>query len=766
MMPRTTRNVLFATLIALAGQSLSLRQATAAPPSSPSPEKRANVAASGDFLRQYALTNRFRAGQPRSVWVAPDAQTVLFLRSSGRDFVQDLYQFDAASGKTERILTATELLGGTDEQLSAEERVRRERARQSARGIASFEVADDGIRMLVPLSGKLYLFDRETGAHQEVGAGDAYPLDPQFSPDGTHIACVRAGDLYVIDLETNRQRRLTETADDTHTNGLAEFVAQEEMGRRHGYWWSPDGRHLAYQQTDTSDVETLYISDPANPSTPPNAWRYPRPGKNNARVTFAMVSVVGGETVSVDWDREAFPYLASVTWEEHGPLTILVQNRTQTREQLLAIDSQTGSVTVLLREHDPTWINLDPEMPRWLPDGNFLWTTERRGAWQLELRDSGGELIRPLTAPGFGLHRLLSVDEDRGEAYVTASSDPLTSQIHRVSVAAEESASHARLTTDAGIHRGIFGENHDLWVHHVETEAAQSNWHVRRRDGTQVGELPSVAESPSLELRLEFVTTKTKPEFRTLLVRPRDFDPSRRYPVILHVYGGPHKQMVRRSGRAYFLDQWLADQGFVVVAVDGRGTPHRGRAWERAIHHNLVDKPLDDQVAALQDLGGRYPELDLQRVGVFGWSYGGYMAAMATIRRGDVFRAGVAGAPVTDWHDYDTHYTERYLGLPSENADGYRASSVLAHAAQLERPLLMIHGTADDNVYFLHSARLSDALLRAGRAHDFLPLVGATHMVTEPEMTAQLYHRLVSFLEHHLTKAADKNHEQKIQGTN
>ena len=227
---------------------------------------------------------------------------------------------------------------------------------------------------------------------------------------------------------------------------------------------------------------------------------------------------------------------------------------------------------------------------------------------------------------------------------------------------------------------------------------------------------------------------------------------ARKYPVIVHVYGGPTGQMVRKSSRRYLLDQWIADHGYIVVCVDGRGTPSRGRDWQRAVKHDLIGIPLDDQVAALEGLGRKWDALDLSRVGIYGWSFGGYFSAMAVMRRPDVFAAGVAGAPVVDWLDYDTHYTERYMGLPEENPSGYEAANVLTYARDLSRPLLIIHGTVDDNVYFMHSLKLADALFRAGKHYEFLPLAGFTHMVPDPLVTERLYARIMRFFEENVKK--------------
>jgi dipeptidyl-peptidase-4 len=448
-----------------------------------------------------------------------------------------------------------------------------------------------------------------------------------------------------------------------------------------------------------------------------------------------------------------------VRWEKNAPLTLLVQNRRQTEEALLAVDERGGRATPLLVEKDAAWLNLDAEMPKWLADGSaFLWSTERGGAWQLELRARNGRLVRTLTSPSFGLRGVVHLDDEARTVWVKASPDPTQLILWRVPLGAPGEAGSVRperLTGEAGLHDAVFGEGHEVFVHKFEGPEREPVETVERRDGSVIGTLRSVAETPSIDTQPEFVEVGAhgagSRRYSAVIVAPHDFDPRRSWPVIVHVYGGPLSQMVLRSRHRYLLDQWIADHGFVVVSFDGRGTPGRGRAWERAIRGNLIDIPLGDQVEALQALGHTIPSLDLTRVGIYGWSFGGFFSAMAAMRHPEVFRAGVAGAPVTDWHDYDTHYTERYLDLPELNPRGYRASSTLTWAPGLARPLLVIHGTADDNVYFMHSLKLCDALFRAGRDFEFLPLPGFTHMVPDPVVAARLYGRIVRFFERHLS---------------
>ena len=707
-------------------------------------------AAADTFLRQYAATFRFRLGRPASITITPAGDEVLFLRSGPRSFEQDLYAFDVRTGRERVLLTAQRILQGVAELLTPAERARRERQRLAARGIASYQLSEDGTRLLVPLTGRLFVIERASGVVQELETDADPALDPQLSPDGRQMACVREGDLYVTDIASGDERRLTTRESEDVSYGEAEFVAQEEMNRFHGFWWSPDSRTLAFQRTDVAKVERFHVADPGHPEQPSRSWPYPRPGKANADVKLGLMPAAGGAPAWVEWDRARYPYLAKVTWEKNSPLTILVQDRAQQEEVLLAVDSASGATTPLLVERDSVWLNLDQQMPHWLEDGSgFLWTSERDGEWRLELRARDGKRLWALTPPGLGYRSLAHVDEKHGVAWVLAGADPTERQIVRLPLNPRNGRLE-RVTRERGLHGAIFGKGHEVWVHTFEGPEGDRRQMVERRDGRSMGELRSLAETPSLAPNLEFTTADDSLRLHAVIVRPRAFDPGRRYPVLVDVYAGPNAQMVQATRWRYLLDQWFADRGFVVVSLDGRGTPGRGRAWERALRGSFIEVPLTDQVAGLQALGARYHELDLGRVGIEGWSYGGYFSALALMRQPDVYRAAVAGAPVTDWYDYDSYYTERYLGLPGADPRGYEGSSVLPEATKLAQPFLLIHGTDDDNVYFVHSLKLCDALFRAGKEFEFLPLSGFTHMVTDPVVTQRLYTRIADFMREHL----------------
>jgi dipeptidyl-peptidase-4 len=700
-----------------------------------------------DFVARFAATYGFRLGTPQEVTIAPDGD-VLFTRTEPRGFVADLFVRSAATGEVRRVLDAETLLGGGEEALSAEEKARRERMRKATRGIAGYQLSADGRRLLVPLSDRLFVVPRDGAPATALDTGDGFPYDPRLSPDGTRVAYVRDGDLWVAALAGGPPRRLTTRPGPEIEHAVAEFVAQEEMGRTRGHWWSPDGTVLAYQRSDLSRVDTLWVGDPAHPERAPTPFRYPRAGAADAEVTLGLIPATGGATTWVAWDRARWPYLCRVTWTDGAPLTLLVMNRAQTELAVLAVDAASGATGVLHTETDAAWLNLpSPALPAWLPGGaGWLWASEREGAWQLERRAADGTLAEVLVGPEAGLQEVAGLDPRSGLAWFEASTDPTQTQVWTVPA----TGGAPRAVTDApGVHAVTVGPAGGAVVASSPQAGGHRVW-VHAPDGTPVAELPSVAEPPPWQAQVQWTTAAVDGRVHhAAIIRPRAFVPGRRYPVLLHVYGGPGHRMVAATPRAFTLDQWYADAGFVVVAVDGRGTPNRGRAWERAIHRDLATIPLDDQVDALRALAAAHPELDLERVGVYGWSFGGYLSGLAALRRPDVFRAAVAGAPVTDWGLYDTFYTERYMDLPSENPEGYRATSLVQGAAALTRPLLVIHGTTDDNVHVAHSLQLAAALFAAGRRVELLP-VSATHMTPDPALALALHRRQLAFFREHL----------------
>jgi dipeptidyl-peptidase-4 len=709
-----------------------------------------------DFLRLYSETRGFMLGRPVRAKPTPDGKAVLFLRAEAKVPKLTLFEFDVATAKTRQLLTPEQVLKGAEENLSAEEKARRERMRVSVRGFTDYQLDEDGKQVLLSLSGKLYVYDRASGKVKELATGKGTLLDPKFSPDGKQIAYVLDHDIYVYDLASDKEKRVTTGGTEKKPHGLAEFVAQEEMGRFSGYWWSPDGKHIAYQETDHDGVEVWYVADPAHPDQQPSKQYYPRPGKQNAKVRLGIIPVDGGDTVWVRWNRKDWEYLAQVGWAKFG-LAICLQSRLQDRFRYAAVDPATGELGASVTIPDQRCCGVPESAPRAVADGKRLlfmlpWSDVRTSgvnsaAYHLRSMERGEEkawLFGIIT----GLEKLLAVDEKAGEVYVLAYTEP--TQMHIFRADAGTGRPLAQITREPGIHTATFSKNCSIYALTSITLDHMPRTTVHKSDGTLLGELPSVAEEPPLKPHVKIEKVGEGEGFYAAVVRPSKFDPKKRYPVLVYVYGGPKHLQVEQAENRWLLPQWFADQGFIVVATDNRGTPGRGRDWERAVYTKFGSVPLDDQVAGLQALGKKHPEMDLDRVGIYGWSFGGYMSALAVLKRPDIFKAAIAGAPVTDWEDYDTHYTERYMGLPKENAAAYKEASLLTYAAKLERPLLLVHGTADDNVYFRHSLKLSTALFREGKEFELLPLSGLTHMVPDPVVMQRMYGRFAGFFQKHL----------------
>lgn len=703
------------------------------------------------FLEASAATLGFRLGKPQPLAITRDG-SVLFRRTGPRDRRSDLYILEP-SGDSKVLVTVDALLSGANEQLSTDESARRERTRTATSGIVDVDVSDDGMRVLIGLGERVFMLDRSTGRSHELALGEGAAFDPHLSPDGKHASFVRDGDLWVTSTQTQsaqdaKPRRITQHPPQIEY-GVAEFVAQEEFDRTRGYVWSPDSRQIAFQRTDASHVSTLYVSDPSHPERKPVEFKYPRAGTNNARVDVGIVAADGGAVRWLDWDLARFPYLAQLQWSKGAPLTLTVLNREQTALRVLAAEPTGVATRELLAVEDEAWVNLSPGSPTWFEDGSgFLWLDEREPGFALELRAADGTLRKVLTPAEFGARAIIGL-EGQGDAaavIVSASTQPREQHVFRVPLAG---GAPVALSAGGGVHHAH--ADHGLVV--VQSALREGGAHVTviSPDGRR-RELPASSEQPTLNPTTQLETVEVDGRvLHTAITRPHSFDPKLRYPVLLKVYGGPHVQNVLDYRDGYQLDQWYADAGFIVVRADGRGTPNRGRSWERAILKDLATVPLADQVAALDALVQRHGELDRTRVGVFGWSFGGYLSTIAVMLRPDVFHAAVAGAPVTDWALYDTAYTERYMKMPADNVEGYRRASTLTHAAELTRPLLLMHGVTDDNVHFANSLALIDALYMAGKRVEVVAL-STTHMLTDPKLTVAREKLQVEFFRQHLAQ--------------
>jgi dipeptidyl-peptidase-4 len=683
------------------------------------------------FPRQDARTVSFSLGVPHSFAIAPDGSRIAFLRArSGTDRSTCLWLRDTASGTDRLIADPAELLSGGEEDLPAEERARRERARQAAAGVVSF-AADEAVRIVAfALSGRLFvadLTDPDGGVRELVVPGPV--IDPRPDPTGTHIGYVADGALRVIGTDGAGDGALAVPEAGNVTYGLAEFVAAEEMYRTRGFWWSPDGQRLLVARVDTTPVTRWYLSDPANPDREPVEVAYPRAGTANADVSVVLAGLDGALT-PVGWDQSDAPYLTAAHWSRGGPALLQVCSRDQRTMRVLAV-AEDGATKQVCEDTDPAWVDVVVGTPAWTRGGQLVRVVARDGAYRLMVGDD------PVTPDGLNVAGVLDVDHD--VMFTATGEDP--AQLHVYTAGPDGTV---QLTSEPGVHQAA--RHADL----VVMSSRSLDWFgpraQLRRGGEPVGEIPSLAETPVLTPEVTFFTAGEH-HVRCALLLPRGHQRgSGRLPVLCDPYGGPAGRRVVSSRNAYLTSQWFADQGFAVLIADGRGTPGHGPDWDRLIHYDEATPNVEDQVEALQAAAAAHPDLDLTRVGIRGWSHGGYLAALAVLRRPDVFHAAVAGAPVTDQSLYDTFYTERYLGHPDEHPEVYAHNSLIDDAPQLKRPLMLIHGLADDNVVVAHTLRLSSALLAAGRPHTVLPLSGVTHMARQEEVAENLVLLQVEFL--------------------
>jgi len=654
---------------------------------------------------------------------------VAFLRSAaGDDPVTSLWVFDVPTARERMVFDPRDQEAARGDDLPPEERSRRERVRETADGVVAY-AADRECRVAAfALRARLFVADLVEGGAREIQTPGPV-VDPRPDPTGRRVAYLDGGTLRLID--AGRDEPLIGEDDPNVSWGLAEFVAAEEMGRTRGYWWSPDGERIAAARVDVSNVQTWYLANPSHPEVAPAAIRYPAAGTPNADVRLAVLDL-WGRRLDVEWDRESFPYLVRVAWSEGHPLTFLVQSRDQRRTQVMTADHETGETSFVREDRSETWIEVTNGVPAWLEEGRLVWAVEDHDSDTRRLA-FGDELVTP---PGLQLDGVVRVGKD--EAVFTGSDEPTETHVWRVGP-----GGLARISEEPGVH-GAVAEADVVVLTSFTLDDDRARATVLRA-GEPVGEIASVAEAPTIRPDVRLVSLGRR-ELRGTVLLPTDAPADASFPILLDPYGGPHSLRVVKARAPFLASQWFADQGFAVLVADGRGTPGRGLSWERSVRGDLATPALDDQVEALHDAATRDPRLDLSRVAIRGWSFGGYVAALAVLRRPDVFHAAVAGAPVTDWRLYDTHYTERYLGDPATDPDAYQRSSLLEDAAKLERPLLLIHGLADDNVVVAHTLRLSRALMEAGRPHTVLPLSGVTHMTPQEVVAENLLLLQVAFL--------------------
>ena len=694
---------------------------------------------------------------PRRVAFTPDNAAITYLFSGAGTLEQQLWRYDLATGER-RAITGDAAGDDADREFTIEEQLRRERSRLRERGVTDYAFArtdgDGPFVLLVPRGGALHV--RHDEGALELLPGTEGALDARLSPDGRAVAFVRDDELWVAATAGRGEpRRLTSDAGGGITNGVAEYIAQEEMGRDEGYWWSPDGRHLAYVRADSRQIPIYPIVHQGTATPIIEEHRYPFAGQPNARVRLGIIAASGaGETRWQDLGADEEIYLARVAWRPDGALTAQIESRDQRHLRLVAFDAD-GAATTLLEERGDPWLNLADDL-RFLPDGSFLWSSEATGFRHLALHAADGTQIRTLTAGDWVVTGVAALDQEARVVVFHGTRDGVTERhLYRVAL---DGGPIERVTAGAGWHEAVVSPGARLYVDRFSSLDAAPTLTLRRlADNGAVARLFADEGLTAAALgltppRLDSFDTEDGVTLLAAVYLPPGAEASgQRYPVIVSVYGGPHAQRVM-NGWPLTVDlraHYLAQQGFIVLRVDGRGSANRGLRFEGALAGDIGRIEVADQVAGVRWLGQR-PYADTSRVGIYGWSYGGYLTCMALLRAPETFKVGVAGAPVTHWGGYDTHYTERYMGDPATNVEGYRDSSPLTHAAALQGKLLLIHGMIDENVHFRHTARLLDALNAAGKKYDLVVFPQERHMPRDARGLEYQEARLTEYFRDHL----------------
>ncbi len=693
----------------------------------------------------------------KGVSLSPDGQLVAFLRSREDDAqVQDLWAAPTGEGEPYKLIDARALVPDAGE-LSEAEKARRERMRISARGVVDYSWDDQGRYILAPLEGDVFLASRADGSVRRLTETEADEIDAKVSPEGHFVSYVRDQDLVVYDLATGRERQITTDGEGLISWATAEFIAQEELDRDTGYWWSPDETHIALARVDETPVDVIPRLDIAGGGATVAEQRYPRAGRPNALVELYVQDMGSNRRVKVDLGSNTDIYLARVNWSTDGR-TLYVQrlSRDQKTLDLLAVDPATGRSRVIVTQTGEAWVDLKNDF-RALSDGRFIWSNEDSGWRHLYLYDRDGKLIRPITQGDYPVLALEGVNAETGEVFFSASMRdgkeyPIEQQLFRASL--NDTVEPVAITPAGGWWNVSVNGTGTAYVGNYSDPKTPPQSALYRMDGTRIRwieENPLNASHPFYP----YVSRLREPEFGTLqshgetlvwqIKTPPGFDPSKTYPVVMQVYGGPSGGGVKR-GWGSATDQLLTEAGYIVFHLDNRGEGYRSRAFKNALYRRMGTVEIEDQV-----LGADYlrtlPYVDKDRIAVMGWSYGGFMSLSMLLEPKMGLAAALAGAPPTEWSLYDTAYTERYMSTPQDNPEGYANSDVLHKLDGMTGRLLLLHGMADDNVIFENTTRVLNALQEKSIPFETMLYPGQRHGVRGNPRQLHLWRTYLDFLD-------------------
>ncbi|MGD8414154.1 MAG: S9 family peptidase [Candidatus Latescibacterota bacterium] len=622
--------------------------------------------------------------------------------------------------------------------------------------IGAYSWDEDGEIVVFVYGGDLYTMERKSGRIQRRTSTDGTERNPVFSPDGRRVAYTRDHDLFCLDLDGDVEIRLTATGNDTVLNGILDWVYMEELftrGNKQSFYWSPDGTHIAFLEIGEGPVPRYPLIDYLETRPEPEMQRYPKAGDPNPVVRVGVVNAGGGEVV---WaaDTGGDSYVARLYWlGDSGGVAIEKLNRAQDTLTLMFADRETGEVGVVFEEMDPAWVNVNYLKHYYEKKRQFVWGSERSGHQHLYVYNADGTLARDLTWGDWEVTALNGVDEKKGRVYFTANKSNILER--QLFVVPDKGGEIKQITGGAGIHTVTMSPDQKYFIDRFSSEKRPTVVSVYRADGKRLFE---IADRETQELAdaprplPEFITIESANglEYHCAITKPADFDPAKKYPVLIYVYGGPHAQVVsRRWSSSGLWHSMMAQKGYIVFSLDNRGSFGRGKKWEDHILKNLGHFELEDQLAGVAYLR-TLPYVDPDRIGIWGWSYGGYMTLVALFKAPEVFKAGVAVAPVTDWHLYDSIYTERYMKLPAENEDGYENASPINFVDGFQGDLLLMHGDADDNVHVQNSIQLIKELIDAEKDFDFMVYPQKKHGISGAESRVFLFNKMTKFFDEHL----------------
>lgn len=694
---------------------------------------------------------------PKSLKISPDGKRVTFLQGKKDDYERlDLWEYDINSKSTQMLFNSNDLSTGP-EKLSDEERARRERMRLSGTGIVSYEWSKDSKALIFPLAGDLYYYSLGGKKAIQLLGTPEFETDFKLSPKGNYVSYVRNQDLYIKHIKTGLETRLTYDGKDNIKNAMAEFIAQEEMDRMTGYWWSPDEKYIAYTQIDETPVQEITRSEIYADSIKMITQRYPAAGTNNVRVKLAVMDIAKLKSQWIDLGENQDIYLNRVNWmPDSQTLSYQIQSRNQQVLQLMAFNLAKHTQKILIKETSNTWINLYKDLYFLDDNKRFIWASERNGYKHLYLYENSGKLIKQLTKGPWVVDKIQAIDEKRQLVYFTGRADsPTENHLYSASL---KDTSFKRISQRSGFHKISFSHDANIYVDDFSTVNTPPQVSLHKADGehiTWLSENNIDKTHPLFAYQAQWVkpeiasfTAEDGAELYYRLYKPKKLQ--EKHPVIVYLYGGPHAQLVtnRWGGDRGLLMQYWVNKGYVVFTIDNRGSNYRGKAFEDPIFKAMGEIEVQDQISGVKFLRN-LPYVDAKRIGVHGHSYGGYMTLMNMFKAGDYFQAGVAGSPVTDWELYDTHYTERYMGNPKTDKAAYTASSVFPYAKDLKGHLLIYHGMADDNVLFTNSTKLYKHLQDLAIPFESMDYPGKKHGIRGKKTRVHLYKTITNFFDKH-----------------